>query len=227
MTNSNIKPFIYILIPPSLILWGILAALKGFEWRIVDSKGFNLSQMTALLEAIPIVITVNILFSWLFVKWLWKWKHFQGWLVPFPNLNGTWVGTIRSDWVNRETDKTIPSIPAIMTIKQNFLKISCVMKTQEMRSDSYTGEFRIDSDHQIKQLIYIYSSRPLSEPKIKKRSALHDGSVVLEIVENSVRKLEGRYWTDRGTTGEIDFEFRESRIRDQLPSELQKHPLQS
>ena len=219
MDNLNIKYYVYILIG--------LSALFGFIIVKVAGEDIDLCHPVTLFRVFSQVVTADLFCFGLFVKWFWKWKFFYGWLVPFPNLNGTWEGEIRSDWVNRETDKTIPPIPAMMAIKQNFLKISCVMKTQEMRSDSYTGEFRIDSDHQIKQLIYIYSSRPRSEPKIKKRSALHDGSVVLEIVENSVRKLEGRYWTDRGTTGEMDFEFRESRIRDQLPSELQKHPLQS
>ena len=215
MANLNIKYFVYILIAISAMFWLILATVEGID----------LSQATALFSALPHVVTADLFCISLFVKWLWKWKRLQGWLVPFPNLNGTWIGTIRSNWVNPETGEMIPPIPATIGIKQSFFKISCVVRTDEMRSDSYTEGFRIDPDRQIKQLIYTYSSRP--RPAVSDRSSPHDGSVVLDVVENPVRKLIGRYWTERQTTGEMDFEFSEKKVLDLLPSELQRHPLQS
>ena len=215
MTNLNIKYFLFLLLGLSALFWLIIAALKGID----------LSQATVLFGSLPQVVTVDLFCFGLFAKWFWKWKGFQGWLVPFPNLNGTWEGTIQSDWENPETNETLPPIPATIGIKQSFLKISCVVRTEEMRSDSYAGEFRIDPDYQIKRLIYTYSSRSL--PRVSDRSVPHDGTVVLDIIENPVRKLEGRYWTERQTKGEMNFEFRETNILDVLPSELPRHPLQS
>ena len=214
MTNLNVKYFVYILIAISAVFWSILAALGGVE----------LGQATAFFRAFPQVVTADLVCITLFAKWLWKWKLFQGWLVPFPNLNGTWIGSITSSWVNPETGSTIPPIPATIAIKQSFFKISCVVRTDEMRSDSYTEGFRIDPDRQIKQLVYTYSSRP--RPSVSDRSAPHDGSVVLDVIESPVKKLMGRYWTERNTTGEMDFEFREKKILDLLPSDLEPHPLQ-
>ena len=215
MDNLNIKGFVYVLIALSACFWLIIAAAKGIDLR----------QATALFSALPQVVTADLVCIAIFVKWIWKWKLFYGWLVPFPNLNGTWEGTIQSDWKNPKTGEATPSIPAMIGIKQSFLKISCVVRTAEMRSDSYVEGFRIDSDRQLKQLVYTYSSRPRT--KMSARSPLHDGSVVLEVVESPIRKLMGRYWTERKTTGEMYFEFKDKKIRDELPNELQNHPLQS
>ena len=220
MGNLNIKYYVYILIG--------LSALFGFIIVKVAGEDTDLSHPVTLFRLFSQVVTLDLICISLFVKWFWKWKFFYGRLVPFPNLNGTWVGTIRSDWVNPKTDETIPPIPAMIGIKQSFLKISCVVRTEEMRSDSYTGEFRIIPDRQIKELIYTYSSKP--RPSVSDRSSPHDGSVVLNIVESDespVRKLVGRYWTERQTTGEMDFKFRETNILDVLPSKLPRHPLQS
>ena len=217
MNNLNIKYFVYILTAMSAGLCLIIAAVKGIDLRQASYQ--------ELFGMLPPVVTVDIICTTLFVKWLWKWKFFYRWLVPFPNLNGTWEGTIRSDWMNPETGEVIPPIPATIGIKQSFLNISCVVRTGEMRSDSYTGEFRIDPDRQIKQLIYTYSSNP--RPKVSDRSTPHNGTVVLNIVEDTVKKLEGRYWTERKTTGEMCFKFSGKNILDELPNELPKHPLQS
>lgn len=199
MTNLNIKYFMYILIPPSILLWVIL----------VNCQSNDQSDTATLLSVIPQVVTVDVICITLFVQWFWKWKWLQGWLVPFPNLNGVWKGSIQSNCANPETGGLFPTIPASLEIKQNFLKINCVVTTDQMRSVSYTGEFRIDSDHHhIKQLIYTYSSSPL--PTASNQGVSHKGTVVLEIVKNpDNRQLVGGYWTTIETSGRMDFKFEE------------------
>lgn len=213
--NLNIKYFVSIL----------LVISAGFLLIIAGIMGIDLRQATSLFSALPKVLAGDLFCIAVFIKWLWKWKLFYSWLVPFPNLNGTWEGTIQSDWTNPKTGEKTPPIPAMIGIKQSLVKISCVVRTVEMRSDSFIEGFKIDSDRQLKQLIYTYSSRPRT--KMSDRSFQHDGSVVLDIIESPIRKLVGRYWTERKTTGEMHFEFREKKFRDELPKELQKHPLQS
>jgi hypothetical protein len=204
-------------------LW-ILLALSGAVWfSFAYYAGVDLSKVSEFFGLLPKVVTVDLMAVTAFVKWLWRCKWFRGWLVPFPDLNGTWLGEIRSDWIDAKTGNRIPPIPAMLTIRQTFFHISCVTQTAEMRSDSYVEGFQIDEERQIRQLAYSYQSRP--RISLQERSTLHDGTTVFEIIECPKRKLRGRYWTERKTTGEMDFQFHSRNIFEELPSDFRPHPM--
>ena len=172
---------------------------------------------------LPKVASIDILLASAFIKWGWRWNKFQGWLVPFPNINGTWQGYIQTTWKDPKTGERPGPIPTILTIKQTFTIVSCLMKTGEMISHSYAEGFRIESDQQIKQLAYSYTSRPI--PSVIERSAPHEGTILFNIIGTPVSKLEGQYWTSRKTTGEISLVFREASLLDEIPEDLGKHPM--
>ena len=158
-----------------------------------------------------------------FVGYAWRWRIFRGWLVPFPDLNGTWQGTIQTTWKNPETDEIPGPIPVILTIKQSFIRISCVMRTAEMTSRSYLADFWLNGDEQIRKLGYSYHSAPL--PSVKNRSQPHDGTIVFEIITTPIKKLKGVYWTSRPTTGEVTLTYRERSRLEELPSDFDSHPV--
>lgn len=213
MRNVNLRIFLWILLGLSAIAWFFLAHFAGVD----------LSKLPEFLGLLPKVITVDLIAVMVFVKWAWRWKWLRGWLVPFPNLNGTWLGEIRSDWIDERTGKKVPSIPAMLTIRQTFFHLSCVVQTAEMRSDSYVEGFQIDDERQVRQLAYSYQSRP--RLSLQQRSTPHDGTAVFEVIESTDRKLRGRYWTERKTTGEMEFCFRSSDILEELSAELGGHPM--
>lgn len=213
MKNVVLKSSVYLLIGISAITWFVLALFSGL----------NLSAANDFFGLVPKVVSIDLLIIGVFVKWGWKYKHFRGWLVPFPNLNGSWVGKIYSDWVNTETGKGIPPIPVMLTINQSFFHISCMMHTTEMKSHSVSEGFNIDNDRQVKQISYIYTSRP--RIRLNQRSLPHDGAIVFDIIESPNKKLIGRYWTERKTVGEIALEFYDNRILEEIPNELGKHPV--
>jgi len=213
MKNLNIKAFIYILLILSLILWFAFAFFTGL----------NLSSLWAFLKLLPNVATVDLLVLGFFVKWGWRWKIFQGWLVPFPDLNGTWQGYIRSNWLNKETGEKPPPIPTILSIRQSFGEISCVLRTAEMASYSYIEGFTLDRDKQIRQLAYSYTSKP--KPSVKERSTSYDGTIVFDLIGTPVSKIEGRYWTDRETTGEITLTYRGKKVLEEIPEDFSPHPV--
>jgi len=213
MKNLNVKAFIYILLFFSAILWFAFAFFGGLR----------LYNLWAFLKLFPNVATLDLLVWSLFAKWGWRWKIFQGWLVPFPDLNGTWQGNIRSNWTDKETGKKPPAISAILSIKQTFGKISCVMRTAEMVSHSYIEGFTLDRDKQIRQLTFSYTSRP--KPSVKERSTPHDGTIVFDLIGKPVSKLEGRYWTDRETTGEITLAYRGKELLEEIPDDFPPHPV--
>ncbi|WP_044412214.1 Cap15 family cyclic dinucleotide receptor domain-containing protein [Thiomicrospira microaerophila] len=213
MNNVTLKSSVYLLVFISAIAWTVLTYLGNSD--ISDYKDF--------FGLIPKVVSIDLLVIFIFVKWGWKLKIFRGWLVPFPNLNGSWVGHIYSDWRNPKTGLATPPIPVLLTIKQSFFQISCVMHTEEMNSYSYTEGFLINTDRQEKNLAYSYSSKP--RLNLSNRSSPHDGTAVFKIIETPEKKLVGRYWTERETKGEIIFEYRTKDLLEELPSDLSDHPV--
>ena len=177
------------------------------------------SALVIAYKTIPLLLVV----VGLFVTYGWKWKIFRDWLVPFPDLNGTWQGTIQTTWKNPDTGDVPGPIPAILTIKQSFIKISCVMRTAEMTSRSYLADFWLDGDEQIRTLGYSYRSTPL--PSVAGRSQPHDGTMLFEIVGNPPEKLRGAYWSSRKTTGEVSLYFREKGLLEEFPSDIGMHPV--
>lgn len=213
MKNVHVKSSIYLLVIISAIAWFALAWLSNLD----------LSVAASFFSLIPKVVTCDLVLIMLFTKWGWKWKVFRGWLVPFPNLNGTWTGNIYSDWVNPETGDGVDPIPVMLTINQSFFHINCKMTTGEMESFSISEGFNIDPDRQIKQLAYIYTSKP--RITLNKRSVQHDGSIVFDIIEHPAMKLKGRYWTERKTLGEVILSQYCSKLLEDLPENFSKHPV--
>jgi len=213
MKNIKVKNSIYGVVVVSAIAWFLLALFSRLDLSV--AKNF--------FGLVPKVVSIDLLIIILFIKWGWKFKVFKGWLVPFPNLNGTWVGKIHSDWVNPETGKSVLPIPVMLTVNQTFTHISCVMHTGEMKSFSVSEGFNIDKDRQIKQVSYIYTSKP--RIRLNQRSLPHDGAIVFDIIEAPNKKLIGRYWTERKTIGEIKLTFSSRVIQEELPQDFESHPV--
>lgn len=177
------------------------------------------SALVIAYRAVPIVGVV----ATVFVIRAWRWRIFHPWLVPFPDLNGTWQGTIQTTWQDSKTGQTPGPIPCILTIKQSFVRISCVMRTSEMASRSFLADFWLDADEQIRRLGYSYASTPL--PLVAHRSKPHYGTMVFEIIGDPVNKLKGVYWTERKTTGEVGLTFRQRTLLEEMPDDLGPHPV--
>lgn len=140
-------------------------------------------------------ISVTAFIAILFVAWAWKWKVFRGWLVPFPNLNGTWTGRIKYLEEGNERTKSVS-----VDIKQTFLSIVVSFRTKESTSLSFCGSFNIDEKRRVKQLIYSYQNNP--NTNVREKSPLHFGTTKLDISDDN-SLLTGEYWTSRKTNGSI------------------------
>jgi len=212
MKNLNLKPFWYILGAYSAVVMFVAALIQGSDLR----------NFLDMLRLVPIVATADGIGYFTFAAWLWRWKRLHSWLIPFPDLNGTWQGYIQTNWKDAE-GKTHGPIPAILTIKQSFGRISCVMRTAEMESESYLEGFWIDKDVQVKRLCYSYTSRP--KTALRDRSTPHDGTMLFNIIGKPVKKLEGEYWTQRQTTGTVTLTFRTKELLDEMPRDFSGHPV--
>lgn len=186
MVKYNLGRYITAIVVLSIALFLMIALLR-------DNLSF--SSLDTIWADITTTITAVTLICTLFVSWAWKWKLFQGWLVPFPCLSGKWLGEIISTY-NSENN----SIPVEVVIKHHFFNIQIKIKTNESSSISTCGSFDIDEDRGLKQLIYSYQNNP--KATVRERSEIHYGTTRLEINDDT-NILEGEYWTSRKTTGDI------------------------
>ena len=88
------------------------------------------------------------------------------------------------------------------------------MRTGEMTSYSYSADFILDVENQIRKITYSYTSKP--KPSVTERSAPHDGTILFEIMGRPVSRLKGQYWTARKTIGEIELTFRTKDMLDDM-----------
>ena len=157
------------------------------------------------ISKLPDVVTIYAILALIFTQWAWRLPVFKGWLVPFPDLEGTWEGTLESTWVNPNSGQRVPTKPVTLVIRQKFSSVSCTIYTDESDSYSTTAQIIEDDESGVFRLSYNYINR--SRANVRDRSAIHDGAAILKIILEPTRKLEGEYWTGRKTTGDISVSF--------------------
>lgn len=207
--NLKIGPFLYILVLVTVVILFVVALVQGFDPR----------NLLDYLRLVSTVVTVDGILCFVFATWIWRWKILQGLLIPFPDLNGTWHGYIQTHWNDIESNMP-ESIPVVLTIKQSFWGMSCVMRTDEMESHSYLEGFCIDKDAQVRRLCYSYTSKP--KIALRERSTPHDGTMLFNIIGRPVSKLEGEYWTQRKTTGTVELTFLTKKLLEEVPREFRR-----
>lgn len=204
MKNIRREIGIYFQLVTFIIIWvGVLFA-SSVEFKI------NWEAVKKLPEVVTIYYGLQLVFT----LWAWRLPIFQCWLVPFPDLQGTWVGTLQSTWPDPTTAQVKRPVPIIMVIKQSFSSISCVMYSQESTSFSSAAQIIGDEDGLPLRLSFNYSNRP--KASVREHSEMHDGAAILRIVKQPERVLEGEYWTDRKTTGDLQVLFRSKKLTDRF-----------
>src|ERR1700733_1979960 len=128
------------------MLWVRLISLLGMWGAILYLTNTPLAINWEAIKKLPDVVTVYVVSSFVFAKWLWRLPIFRGWLVPFPDLQGTWVGELQSTWKNPETGHRIPALRMIVVIRQTFSSVSCTLFTKE--SESYSTAAQITRDEE-------------------------------------------------------------------------------
>lgn len=180
-------------------LWGASLLVQGVA--VEPSWARPLSGVTAILLGL----------IGCFDLFLWRIPILQGWLVKRPNLRGTWAATLVSNWVDPETGKKIPPIPAYVVIRQTYSTLSIRLFTEESRSAVLSDGITRDPDG-IYSLAGVYQNEP--KPEYRYRSEIHNGAIRLHVIGSPVTRLEGQYWTDRNTAGSMDLSRRHKKLAD-------------
>lgn len=208
MKNIRREAVIWINLVTIVLSWIILIFLSTGELKITWDA----------VKLLPEVVTIYTILYLIFITWVWRLPFLQGWLVTFPDLQGTWQGTLQTTWQYPDTEKKPPAIPIILVIKQSFNSISCVMHTQESISYSNATLLSEEEESGIKKLSYVYTNTPVLDAR--GRSPIHDGAAILRIISTLERSLQGEYWTNRKTTGTISLKFRSGKRLEKFPDDL-------
>lgn len=143
---------------------------------------------------------------------LWLWKLGPAQLVPgVPRyIHGTWQGVLTTFWVDPVTGQRPAPKTVYLVVRQTATLVSVKLLTNESRSaSSLAAVTAIDGTS---ELTYLYLNRP--DARFEDRSRMHHGSTALVLSGQPVKRMKGRYWTDRDTKGELDFTARNKKLVD-------------
>jgi hypothetical protein len=180
-----------------LTVWGLEAVWFWYS-----------GEETTPLKWISFAITIVGVVMVTFAELLW-FKLAR--LVPymqtkiFPDLNGEWVGNLKSTWIDPDTGTLLPPIPCSLKISQSFFTTSVTMKTGESFSKSTRVFLEPDYENRRYRIWYSYTNDPIAQAQ--HRSSKHEGVAYLDLDWDTDRnRLKGTYYTARKTTGDMDFE---------------------
>lgn len=164
----------------AIILFIIICLRCGLE-PIINLRVYD------IFEYIGETIFATFIIMGLYEKILWKYLTFDSMPVLENHYNGKLISTY--DMQEREIE---------LEIKQTFLSVKVILKTNESKSKSINASILKIGDEW--HLIYNY----MNEPKVtvRDRSPIHYGTTTL-CIENP-NHLEGEYYTDRKTTGTLE-----------------------
>lgn len=157
------------------------------------------------IKVLPEVVSIYVILHFIFTTWLWRAPILQGWLILTPVIQGTWSGTIETTWIDPKTNKQPPPISVFMAIRQTNYSMSIIMFTEESQSTSLAAQFSISEDGGTKVLSYNYQNTPSAV--IRDQSQVHAGAATLRLSTKPTLRLDGEYWTDRKTTGQIKLQY--------------------
>jgi hypothetical protein len=208
MESIKKEVLIYLSLGLMLLIWvGVLQA-----------TGTPLLIGWGAITKLPDVVTIFVGVLFVFTKWLWRISWFRGWLVQFPDLQGTWIGDLESTWEKPETGERLPAIKMFLVVRQTFSTISCTMFTKESVSYSRAAQMAKDEETGAISLSFNYTNR--SKATTKEKSPMHDGAAHLRIVTVPSRMLEGEYWTGRCTTGDMKLRFSSRQLLESFPDNI-------
>ncbi len=176
-----------------------LVVLGAIVWAVVlYVQGVSLSGAYVT----PVTTVISILFvSWLaFDRALWRWQRLHPWFVSKPVLIGTWKGEIISAWIDPATGLPKSAIEVYVVVRQTYSHVNIRLFSAESASVSLAASIIEDVDG-VFRIAWTYLSQP--SILLQERSPTCHGGALVHVRGNPAYQLDGHYWTDRHTRGEI------------------------
>lgn len=150
----------------------------------------NIEDWVGVISSVVSITAVPIL---IYERWIWKINPFS----KTPHLKESYLGKIKYFHNNQTYEKYV-----YIEIKQTFTSVSVSLKSNEITSKSVVSD--IIEEHGDYVLYYTYTTNPKSE--FIKDNPIQLGTARLLIKKNH---LEGSYWTNQRTIGDIEFTSKE------------------
>ncbi|HEV7566377.1 MAG TPA: hypothetical protein VGO31_10495 [Microbacteriaceae bacterium] len=171
---------------------GVILAAAVLATAIVwgTGGGVSIAYIKAFVTASGIVTVVVLLFD----AWGWRQPGLRR-LTRRPVLHGTWRAHLRTNFAERAGEE----IECYIVVRQTYSRISVRMLFDRSRSASMSGDLVFEDG--ACTLYYLFRTEA---------SALHRegnpparGGAVLAIARKPRMTLEGDYWTERDTRGDV------------------------
>jgi hypothetical protein len=195
--------------PSRVFIQAIVLVVAGVYLVAFLARGLPTTELFAPIGAASSVVGLLVL---AFDHFLWRLPRVGRKLSKRPDMRGTWRGRLASNWVNPETGQRIDPDPQVyLVVRQTFWSVTANLITRESKSCSTTATIEDDGCGQY-QFVAQYRNTPRAS--VRERSEVHHGSFKLDVGGEPVDRLEGYYWTDRKTMGELEFDRRSSKAVD-------------
>lgn len=121
------------------------------------------------------------------------WQYFANKYGMPKNINGQWVGSLRSSYIKNLDEKKVD-----IKIRQKFSNVQIEIKTNEILSHSICSQW-LDEKSLYPRLFYSYQTKPIALYKPENLPQFGSGILCIE----SSTKIYIEYWTSQQTKGVI------------------------
>lgn len=172
------------------------AAVVGLVLALLSGQG--VSQIPLRIYSITGMLTALAFALW--ERYIWRWKIVR-YFTGVPLISGTWRGVLKSSYIGAD-GSTAALIPTAIYVSQSASKLTVTLFTGESKSVSEQAKLIHDEDGRWR-LSWQYINTP--RPGVRGRSERHKGAAEVYIGAQPGEGLEGSYYTDRRTDGELRF----------------------
>jgi len=163
-----------------------IVVISIFSFIIIDSIFPKDSIINNITKTVPVLTIVYVLYS----KYLWKFNPIE----KIPRLHKNYTGVFVSTYKNKKNFVDLQ-------VKQTLFNVQIIYKTKESCSSSMNAYIYCERGEW--KLIYNYLNEP--DNIYRNRSEIHYGTCILSL--GDVKNINGKYYTDRKTTGDITLKF--------------------
>jgi hypothetical protein len=125
-------------------------------------------------------------------------------VVRGRRLQGTWWGELYSNYIDPASGARLGPIAVAVVVRQSWTDLFVCLHSRESSSITITAGRVTEADGRV-CLVGVYRN----EPKLPRQdtSRMHHGGLKLNFIDGERPRMQGTYWTDRGTAGEIELAF--------------------
>jgi SMODS-associating 2TM, beta-strand rich effector domain len=187
MSKSDLKRFVQITAGITVAVLALL--IWAFDGMRLGPKTF---------DRVSSAVSATVVFWLVFAKCGWKLWPFSL-LFTRPNIGGTWIGHLESDW-QRGVQQPGVVIPIAFAIRQTFFSLLIYSLTKDRAGLSDVANLVVKEESGVTYLSYVYSLRD----EFRAGMGTQQGAAELRLIGGGASpELRGEYWTNTKTRGRL------------------------